>query len=102
MERPLNIPPDIWKKKYNNGILEKPQKEEKEESLDDYTKINNSIDQISEGIVNFKETFDRLLMSEFSDEDKKRLENINDLFEQAIIPYTIKIIEEFNEINKEK
>jgi len=102
MERPLNIPPDVWKTQYNNGVFDsKPKQEEKEVVLDDYTKLNNSIDMIAEGVELFKTTYDKLLLDEFTDEEKKHLDNINILFEQAIIPYTIKIIEEFKEINKE-
>lgn len=102
MERPLNIPPDIWKTQYNNGVFEKKKKEEeKEVVLDDYTKLNNSIDMIAEGIELFKTTYEKLLLDEFSDEEKESLDKINIFFDQAIIPYTIKVIEEFNEINKE-
>lgn len=102
MERPLNIPPDIWKKQYNNGLFENKKEKEELVVLDDYTKLNNSIDMIAEGIEIFKTTYDKLLFEEFTIDERKNLENINNLFEQAIIPYTIKIIEEFNEINKEK
>ena len=97
MERPLNIHPDIWKRQYNNGQFKV---EKKKTQLDDYTKLNNSIDMLVEAIEIFKTTYDNLLLQQFTEEEQEKLKKINDTVQQAIIPYTVQILEDFKFINK--
>lgn len=99
MERPLNIHPDVWKNQYNNGQIKKEVKVKKTQ-LDDYTKLNNSIDMMCQALQIFKTTYDNLIVQQFTKEQQEKLEHINDVVQQALIPYTIEIIEDFKFINK--
>ena len=100
MQRPLNIPPDMWKKRFNNGQnIKQEKKQNKKVQLDGYTKLNNSIDLISQGIYLFKKAYKQLIFQQFTKQQLQDLQKINDLFEQALIPYTIDVVELFQKVN---
>lgn len=97
MDRPLNIHPDIWKLR-NNTILE--QKKQKEIELDQFTKLLNSIDMISQGIYNFKTNLKKIDLQQYSEKEQEVINFIDNIVDSAYIPYTIDVIKKINQLQK--
>ena len=95
ISRPLNIHPDIWKLRNT----ERKSVQQKKIQLDEYTKLNNAIDMIVQGLSIFKETYQNINIQQYNDVQKQGLIFINNTVDCALIPYTIDIVKKFNSMN---
>lgn len=98
-ERPLNIHPDIWNFRQTTKQQELQQKQIQ---LDQFTKLYNSVDMIVQGIYNFKHNFQNINLDQYSEKQKIVMNQVNNIIDNAIIPYSIDIVKQLNQLSQEQ
>ena len=95
-DRPLNVHPDIW----NFRKTKIQQEETKQIQLDQFTKLYNSIDMIVQGLYNFKKNYQDIDLDQYSDDEKNIMNQVNNIVDNALIPYSIDIIKQINKLGQ--